>query len=89
MTLELPGLNAVQWVYGDGHGPARRWIDVIGRFCAGKSVQVLAEDAADAMAVLEAVGPRGVWLQVGQPFDRVSDVEAYLQDVHASPHNGK
>jgi len=82
LTMELPGLNAVQWVYGDGHGPAARWIDVYKRIlAAGKSIQVLANDPADAMTVLEAVGPRGVWLQVGGQFERASDVEAFLKDV--------
>jgi hypothetical protein len=84
LLLEIPQLNAVQWVYGDGNGPARRWIEVYRRILtAGKSVQVLAEDPADALAVLDALGPRGVWLCIKHPFtftDR-SSAEAFVTDV--------
>ncbi len=82
MVLELPGLNAVQWVYGDGHGPAANWIEVYQRCqTAGKAVQVLASDAADAMTVLDALDPRGVWLQVGQGFADQQAAEAFLAQL--------
>lgn len=65
LVLDLPGLNALQWVFGTGHGPAARWLDIYRRALAkGKAVQVLAESPADALAVLEALGPRGLWLTV-------------------------
>ena len=71
-VLALPGLTAVQWVFGDGFGPASRWIDVYRQIlAAGKSIQVLAEDMADAMAVVREVGVRGVWLSVGRPAQSV------------------
>jgi hypothetical protein len=91
LVLELPGLNAVQWVYGGGQGPAGKWIDVYRKILdAGKSVEVLAADAADALSVLRAVGPRGVWLSVAQAFETASDVDAFLQDVErASARPGK
>jgi hypothetical protein len=83
LVLGLPGLNAVQWVYGAGHGPARNWIDIYRRcLSAGKAVQVLAEDAADALVVLEALGPAGVWLHVGQPFADVASAGAFLDEVN-------
>jgi hypothetical protein len=62
-VLALPGLNALQWVFGAGHGPASRWIDVFRRSLdAGKPIQVLAETVEDALTVLKAVGPKGVWI---------------------------
>jgi len=65
LVLDLPGLNALQWVFGTGHGPAARWLDVYRRALAkGKAVQVLAESPADALEVLAALGPRGLWLTV-------------------------
>jgi len=89
LLLAIPELSAVQWVYGAGNGPAERWIEVYRHILrAGKSVQVVAHDAADAMAVLEAVGPCGVWLCIGELFDSEAQVNAFLADLHrmsASP----
>ncbi|NNM87344.1 MAG: hypothetical protein HKL95_02365 [Phycisphaerae bacterium] len=83
MLLALPNLHAVQWVFGAGHGPASAWIDVYRRIrSAGKAVQVLAESPADALAVLAAIGPRGVWLDVGGPeFPSLAAADAFLLEV--------
>jgi hypothetical protein len=82
LVLELPGLNAVQWTYGHGHGPAARWIDLYRKILsAGKGIEVIAVDAADALAVLESVGPRGVWLMVLKPFGSPAEIEAFLKDM--------
>jgi hypothetical protein len=82
LVLDLPGLHAVQWVYGAGQGPARRWTGVYRRIlAAGKGVRLEAETPADALATLEQVGPRGVWLVVEEPFDSVASAEAFLADV--------
>ncbi len=63
LLLELSALDAVQWVYGAGNGPAERWLDVYRRcLAADKSIQVMPEGPADAIACLEALGPRGVFL---------------------------
>jgi len=82
LILDIPNLHAVQWVYGAGQGPASRWIEVYRRCLqAGKSVQVLAETAEDALNVLKAVGAKGVWLTVGEGFRSVSEAEAFLKEV--------
>ena len=82
LLLAVDELDAVQWVCGAGRGPASRWIDVYRRcLAAGKSVQVIAGSPADALAVLEAVGPKGVWLCVGEAFESVGEAEAYLAEV--------
>jgi hypothetical protein len=82
LLLACPQLNAVQWVYGDGHGRAENWIEVYRRCrAAGKSVQVFAADTADALTVLAAVGAHGVWLQVLQPFATRGEAEAFLKEV--------
>jgi len=81
-TLALPGLTALQWVYGAGQGPAARWLDVYRRaLAAGKSVQVIAETPADAFAVLDALGPRGVWFTVGECFATVAEANAFLTAI--------
>jgi hypothetical protein len=82
LLLAIPSLNAVQWVYGAGHGPAARWIDVYRRIrAAGKNVQVNAADAADALAVLDAVGPEGLWLCVDKHFASAQEAETFVGEV--------
>jgi hypothetical protein len=82
LLLELPQLHAVQWVYGDGQGPAARWIPVYRRIQhAGKSALVHAQDAADARKVLDAIGPRGVWLLVNDEFASLDEAKAFLREV--------
>jgi hypothetical protein len=84
LMLELPGLNAVQWVYGAGRGPAARWIELYQRIqAAGKGVQVCAQSPEDALAVLAALQPEGVWLDVGGQFASVAEAEAFLREVES------
>jgi len=85
LLLELPALRAVQWEYGPAHGPARRWTEVYRRVReSGRAVQVMARDARDALAVLEALGPRGVWLDVEETFASVDAAEGFLRQVERS-----
>jgi hypothetical protein len=80
LLLTLPQLTAVQWVYGDGNGPASRWVDVYRRIlAAGKSVQVMAADMDDAMAVARAIGPGGVWYTISKPAETVDEANAFLK----------
>ncbi|MCE9615342.1 MAG: hypothetical protein K8T26_13810 [Lentisphaerae bacterium] len=82
LMLELPGLNALQWVYGAGHGPAAKWISTYQRAqAAGKSLQIFATDAQDALTVLKALKPEGVWLTMGESFDSVDTANAFLREV--------
>ena len=82
LTLSLPGLNALQWVFGAGHGPAARWLDVHRRArAAGKSLQITAETAADALTVLRALGPAGVWFTIDEPFESAPEARSFLQEV--------
>lgn len=82
LLLRLPQLTGVQWVFGAGNGPAKKWIDVYKKcLVAGKVVQVIAEDPADALAVLDAVGPKGVWLCVGKWFKNRREADEFLQEV--------
>ncbi|MFN8440141.1 MAG: hypothetical protein U0175_05195 [Caldilineaceae bacterium] len=85
LLLDLPKLNAVQWVYGAGHGPALRWVDVYRRIrAAGKSLQLIAQDPADALAVLEQIGTKGVYISVEQPFASVEEAETFVKQVGKS-----
>ncbi len=83
LVLQLPGLNAVQWVYGAGQGRASDWLDVY-RQCrqAGKAIQVLAEDTEDALNVLRELGPDGVWLTIYNPLPSADHAINFLQTVN-------
>ena len=82
LILELPQLNAVQWVYGAGNGPAARWVETYRRIRqAGKSLQLIAHDARDALTVLEQIGPAGVWVSVETPFASVEAANAFLKAI--------
>ncbi len=83
LMLRLPGLNAVQWVFGSGHGPAAKWIDVYRRcLAAGKALQILADDPADALTVLRELGPDGLWLTICTPFANTDEATDFLDTVH-------
>ncbi len=84
VTLRLPRLNALQWVYGAGHGRAMDWLHVYRRSLeAGKAVQILAEDANDALGVLRELGPAGLWLTVCSPFSNIDRATEFLDSVHS------
>ncbi|OPZ31545.1 MAG: hypothetical protein BWZ02_00145 [Lentisphaerae bacterium ADurb.BinA184] len=63
--LEIPELNAIQWVYGAGHGRATDWLDVYRRCqAAGKGIQLFVGlDELDT--IIGNLRPEGVWLGVG------------------------
>lgn len=86
--LTLPRLNAIQWIYGAGNGPAHRWIEVYRKVLASRrSVQVCCEDLADAEQIMQALKPAGVWLSIGGEYPR--DVaEAFLARVARWSHSG-
>ncbi len=67
--LSIKQLNAIQWVYGAGHGRATDWLDVYKKCqAAGKGVQIHIEpDELDA--IMENLRPEGVWLGIGKVRD--------------------
>jgi hypothetical protein len=83
LLLELPRsrLQAVQWAYGAGNGPASRWMDVYRRCLeAGRGVQVIAESAADLIGVLETLGPRGLYFTLDAPLE-LAAAEGLLREI--------
>ena len=82
LLLNLPKLDAIQWDFGPGQGPAVQWLELYRRILAAdKSVQVLAEDVADALTVLQALGPKGIWLTIKQPFISRTEAEYFLNEI--------
>lgn len=60
--LETHEIDAIQWVYGAGNGPARRWVPVYRQILdSGKSIRVEAEDLEDIRELDRVLGPKGVW----------------------------
>jgi hypothetical protein len=81
VLLDLRELDGLQWVYGAGHGPAARWIDVYRQAqTAGTCLQVICDDLRDAAAVAERLRPEGVWLDVGGEYP-ADEVNAFVRDV--------
>jgi hypothetical protein len=79
LLLDLPQLDAVQWVYGSGNGPASNWIDVYKRIQnAGKSIQLIAETAEGARTVVDQLKPQGVWISVIEPFNSVESAQRFV-----------
>jgi hypothetical protein len=90
IVLDFKGLNAVQWQYGSGNGPASRWIDVYRRIqSAGKSVLLHARDVDDALACLDQLDPRGLWIMLDTPFEDVASAEAFGRTTADRKHNSR
>jgi hypothetical protein len=80
--LAIEELHGIQWVYGAGNGDADKWIDVYRRCLQhGKCLQVVCETQQAAVNCLRALGPRGVWLCVGEPFATALEAENFIRHL--------
>lgn len=71
--LAIDELDAVQWTPGEGQPGAgdRKWFDLYRRvLAAGKSVQILGANLAQACDVLDTFGGKGVYLGVNVKDER-------------------
>ncbi len=79
--LTCKDLDAVQWVYGAGNGPAGKWVDVYKRLQAGgKAMQLLCEDIGDARILMQNLKPQGCWFCVGGEYS-VAEAESFIEEV--------
>jgi hypothetical protein len=77
-VLALPRLDAVHYWPGPGEGPAARWTDVYRRIqAAGKALQLIAADPADARTAAEGLRPEGVWFCIGGTHS-LSEAEDFI-----------
>ena len=77
--LACPHIQGLQWVCGDGHDPASRWIDLYQKTqAAGKCIQVLYTDMNDAKILAEHIKPEGVWFTLGGLYTR-EEAEDFLK----------
>jgi hypothetical protein len=59
--LQIPSLNAVQWVFGAGNEGYRRWIPVYQKIqSAHKAIQLIC-DISELQLVFETLKPEGIW----------------------------
>jgi hypothetical protein len=76
--LALPRVQAIQWSYGPGEGPSSRWVDIYRRIqSAGKALQLVCDDLADARAVAAHLRPEGLWF-CPQGRYTLSEAEAFI-----------
>ena len=60
--LDVPEIDAIQWVYGAGNGPARKWRHVYRRILDdGKAIRIEAQDVEDIRCLSQEFGAKGVW----------------------------
>jgi hypothetical protein len=80
--LEIPELNAIQWVYGSGNGRASDWLPIYMR-CqeAGKGLQLwLDPDELDTF--MEYLRPEGLWISLNWVTDE-EQAEYLLKKIAA------
>lgn len=60
--LEIPELDAVQWVVGAGNEGYAKWVPVYQKIQnAGKSIQLIVDYLDDLPLIFETLRPEGVW----------------------------
>jgi hypothetical protein len=71
--LDIPKLDAIQWVYGDGNYPAAKWIPICQKIQnAGKNLHIgIAPSEIDAF--MEALSPEGVMLNMAASSEEEAD----------------
>ncbi|NLL83536.1 MAG: hypothetical protein GX230_04765 [Lentisphaerae bacterium] len=80
--LSIPELNAIQWVYGAGHGKATDWLHVYKKIqAAGKGIHLtVGPDELDT--VMAELSPAGAWMHVAGNFDQ-TEADAIIKRVSA------
>ncbi len=79
--LEIPELDAIQWVPGAGKPPAVGWLPMLERIQrAGKSLYITAQ-AVDVPRILEELSPRGLMIGVEDEFASRAEAEAFIGQV--------
>ena len=81
--LEEDWIQAIQWVYGAGRGPASQWLEVYRKIrAAGRSIHLLAANPEDALNVVREIGPRGLWIELHDyRFESAAAAEQFLKEL--------
>ncbi|MDA3956832.1 hypothetical protein [Oceanispirochaeta sp.] len=64
VLLDIPELNAIQWVYGAGNGRASDHLPIYQKIQkAGKGIQILDVEPDEIRILMENLKPEGVWIK--------------------------
>lgn len=81
-VLAEPGVQAVQWVYGAGNGPATRWLETFRKILdAGKGIFFMAAEPWEILEAAPALGSRGVFYQLWDTFESVDTAREFVAEV--------
>jgi hypothetical protein len=79
--LEIKSLNAIQWVWGAGHGEVTDWIEVFKKVqAAGKGLQLQSVHPRHLNVLMEELRPEGLWIQICG-IESENDADAVLQRI--------
>ncbi len=79
--LEIPELDAIQWVPGAGKPPALGWLPLLRRVqAAGKSLHI-SSPPEDVEALAEALAPQGLMISVEGTFASREEGEQFIRQV--------
>jgi hypothetical protein len=78
--LDLPQLQAIQWVQGDGGGRSSDWMDLIKKVQSKKKSIILYCETDEIIPILKEAGPKGIAIYV---VDRPSEqkLEAVFREL--------
>ena len=76
--LELPNLNAVQWVYGAGKPGPMHWLDVYRRIRAAGKRMMVCGGARDVLDVIGVLSGDGIYANLGVGAGDRDTLEAIL-----------
>lgn len=76
--LSLPELNGLEWMFGAGQGPSRKWLQIYQRIqAAGKCIELCCENFEDAQALAEHLRPEGIWFRIWGAYPE-EDARAFV-----------
>lgn len=79
--LEIPQINAIQWVPGDGKPEAVGWIPVLKKIQdKGKGLFVYSS-ASNVEKLLSELKPEGLFIHVYDIFDNQDDADSFIRKV--------
>ena len=87
MLLDIPKLDAIQFIYGDGAKPASRWMSVYQKIqTAGKNMH-LAVEPWEIDLFMDNLNPEGVMMQTGAAS--VEEADAIIAKIARWTRKGK
>ena len=87
--LEIPEIDAIQWVAGAGNGPWSKWIEVYQRIQnKNKALEICSVPAKDLSHLFEVLAPEGVWISSVSGVTNRDEAEAVLRKMRTWTKRG-